>query len=124
MTIDSPRKEEEIQLSPSGAKTSLSLPRMGDSTLSTTVKHDFYTGGGRGAIQGTAEDVIIKQAANMDENRIVLFKKGKQIGKGYYIVEISSNNSSLFIATYDVESPESFLIELSEEKALHILGQF
>lgn len=53
----------------------------------------------------------------LDENRIVLFKKGKQLGKGYYIVEISSNNDSLYIAAYDVESPESFLIELPEKKA-------
>lgn len=60
----------------------------------------------------------------MDENRIVLFKKGKQLGQGYYIVEISSNNASLFIAAYDVESPESFLIELPEKKAQDILKEF
>ncbi len=53
-----------------------------------------------------------------------MFKKGKQLGKGYYIVEISSNNNSLYIAAYDVESPESFLIELSEKKAQEILVQF
>jgi hypothetical protein len=50
-----------------------------------------------------------------------LFKKGKQLGKGYYIGEISSNNNSLYIAAYDVESPESLLIELSEKKAQEIL---
>jgi len=60
----------------------------------------------------------------LDENRIVLYKKGKQLGSGYYIVEISSNNSSLFIAAYDVESPESFLIELPEKKAQDILKEF
>jgi hypothetical protein len=54
----------------------------------------------------------------------VLYKKGKQLGQGYYIVEISSNNSSLFIAAYDVESPESFLIELPEKKAQDILREF
>jgi len=32
--------------------------------------------------------------------------------------------SSLFISAYDVESPESFLIELAEDKALGILAQF
>lgn len=61
--------------------------------MTSTAKHDFYTGGGDGAIQGKAEDVIIRQADKLDENRIVLFKKGKQLGRGYYIVEISSNNS-------------------------------
>jgi hypothetical protein len=46
------------------------------------------------------------------------------MGTGYYIVEISSNNSCLFIAAYDVESPESFLIELSEKKAEEIMKEF
>ena len=53
----------------------------------------------------------------MDENRIVLYKRGKQLGGGYYIVEISSNNAYVYIAAYDVESPESLLIELPEKKA-------
>lgn len=54
----------------------------------------------------------------------MLYKKGKQLGSGYYIVEISSNNSYLFIAAYDVESPESLLIELPEKKAQDILKEF
>lgn len=60
---------------------------------------------------------VIKQADALDENRIVLYKRGKQLGAGYYIVEISSNNTHLYIAAYDVESPESLLIELPEKKA-------
>jgi hypothetical protein len=71
-----------------------------------------------------AKRVIIKQAEALDENRIVLYKKGRQMGNGYYIAEISSNNSCLFIAAYDVESPESFLIELSEKKAEEIMKEF
>ncbi len=39
-------------------------------------------------------------------------------------MEISSNNSFLFIAAYDVESPESLLIELPEKKAQEILLEF
>jgi len=54
----------------------------------------------------------------------VLYKKGRQMGNGYYIIEISSNNSCLFIAAYDVESPESFLIELTEKKAEDIMREF
>lgn len=65
---------------------------------------------------------VVRQANILDENRIVLFKKGKQISRGYYIVEISSNNSHLFIAAYDVESPESLLIEIPEKKAQDILN--
>ena len=67
---------------------------------------------------------IIRQAEALDENRIVLYKKGKQLGQGYYIVEISSNNTHLFIAAYDVESPESLLIELPEKRATDILKEF
>jgi hypothetical protein len=54
----------------------------------------------------------------------VLYKKGMQLGQGYFIVEISSNNLSLFIAAYDVESPESLLIELPEKKAEEIMKEF
>jgi len=39
-------------------------------------------------------------------------------------VEISSNNTHLFIAAYDVESPESLLIELPERRAADILNEF
>lgn len=46
------------------------------------------------------------------------------MGQGYYIVEISSNNTHLFIAAYDVESPESLLIELPERRAQDILNEF
>ena len=68
--------------------------------------------------------MIIKQAELLDENRIVLYKKGRQLGSGYYIVEISSNNQSIYIAAYDVESPESLLIELPEKKAEEIMKEF
>ena len=67
---------------------------------------------------------LIRQADALDENRIVLYKKSKQLGTGYYIVEISSNNTHLFIAAYDLESPESLLIELPERKAQDILNEF
>ena len=68
--------------------------------------------------------VIVRQAEALDENRIVHFKKGKQLGAGYYIVEISSNSTSLFIATYDVESSESFLITLPEKRANDLMKEF
>lgn len=67
---------------------------------------------------------IVKQAEALDENRIVHYKKGKQLGNGYYIVEISSNSSNLFIAAYDVESTESFLITLPEKRANELMVEF
>ena len=66
----------------------------------------------------------MRQAEALDENRIVHFKKGKQLGQGYYIVEISSNSTSLFIAAYDVESSESFLITLPEKRAADLMKEF
>ena len=47
-----------------------------------------------------------------------------QLGQGYFIIEISSNNSCIFIAAYDVESPESLLIELPEKRAEEIMKEF
>jgi len=40
---------------------------------------------------------LTRQAEKLDENRIVLYKKGRQLGNGYYVVEISSNNVYAFI---------------------------
>lgn len=46
-----------------------------------------------------------------------MYKQSKQLGEGYYIVEISTNPTHLFIAAYDIESNESLLIELEQRKA-------
>ena len=54
----------------------------------------------------------IRQADNLDENRVVLYKNSKLLGNGYYLVEISTSDTHLFIAAFDVESEESLLIEL------------
>mmetsp|Transcript_14541 Transcript_14541/g.16257 ORF Transcript_14541/g.16257 Transcript_14541/m.16257 type:complete len:303 (+) Transcript_14541:79-987(+) len=67
---------------------------------------------------------IVKQAEALDENRLVHYKKGKQLGAGYYIVEISSSSSNLFIAAYDVESTESFLITLPDKRANELMVEF
>lgn len=73
---------------------------------------------------GQTAQPLVRQAENLDENRIVLYKRSKQLGQGYFIVEISSNNTHLFIAAHDVESPESLLIELPEKRAQEILKEF
>ena len=44
-----------------------------------------------GRLPSAQPDHLIRQAENLDENRVVLFRKGKQLGNGYYIVELSTN---------------------------------
>jgi hypothetical protein len=106
------------------------LPRIGTgvSGQRATINKSFQSlnnnPGGPPQYQTEGKRPLIKQAECLDENRIVLYKKGRQMGNGYYIVEISSNNSNLFIAAYDVESPESLLIELIESKAEEIMKEF
>ena len=80
---------------------------------------------GRGASAGNQRPYpIIRQAENLDENRVVLYKRSKQLGQGYYLVEISTNQSHLYIAAFDVETDESLLIELPQKKAQEIIREF
>ena len=60
----------------------------------------------------------------MDENRIVLYKKGKVMGRGYYIVEISSSHTKFYITAFNVERPESFILEIPEKRTKFILECF
>ena len=77
---------------------------------------------GRGMSAGQQRPYpIIRQAENLDENRVVLYKRSKQLGQGYYLVEISSNTTHMYIAAFDVETDESLLIELPERKAQEII---
>ena len=75
-----------------------------------------------------AGEKYIQQAANLDENRIVFFKKVKNLAQNNqnYVVEVSSNakTNNLYIAAYDTNSPESLLIDLPAPKAKEILNQF
>ena len=68
--------------------------------------------------------VVNRQASILDENRIVLYKKGKRMGRGYYILEISSCHTTMFITAYNVERPQSLILELPEKRARYILEQF
>ena len=67
---------------------------------------------------------IINQASALHDNRIVLYKKRRNLGDGYYVVEISSWEGNLCIAAFDTKTPESLLIELPENRAQHILNEF
>lgn len=46
-------------------------------------------------------DVVIRQAENLDENRIMLYRKGKYLGNGYFLVEISTSKE-LVLFTIDI----------------------
>ena len=101
---------------------------MGSSGFNTMQQSSSGTGlrYGRGASAGPqgGAQAIIRQAENLDENRVVLYKRSKQLGQGYYLVEISTNQSHLFIAAFDVETDESLLIELPQRKAQEIIKEF
>jgi len=55
-------------------------------------------------------NVFNYQSSVLNENRIVLYKKGKQLGDGFYIIEISSNASGLSITAFNVEKSQSILL--------------
>jgi hypothetical protein len=106
-----------------------SLPRIGGTAQGPRPGRGLISSqGSRANMRGASAGVnrahllpVIRQAENLDENRLVLYKRSKHLGQGYYIVEISSNSTHLFIAAFDVESPESLLIELPQRKAQQIL---
>ena len=50
-----------------------------------------------------SKNVIPYQSNVLDNNRAVHYKKGKQLGEGFYVVEISSDAETLFIACYNIE---------------------
>ena len=57
-----------------------------------TMQHPGSAAYGRGMSAGMQrQNVIIRQAENLDENRVVLYKRSKQLGQGLYLVEISTN---------------------------------
>ena len=46
------------------------------------------------------------------------------MGKGYYIIEISSCHTTMYITAFNVEKPQSLLLEIPEKRARYILEQF
>ena len=109
-----------------------SLPRISGTAQGMRPTRGLVSGqGSRGTMRGQSagglrahQGLVIRQAENLDENRLVLYKRSKHLGQGYYVVEISSNSTHLFIAAFDMETPESLLIELPQRKAQLILQEF
>ena len=48
----------------------------------------------------------------MDINRTVHFKKGRQMGDGYFIVEISSGLDVLYVTAFNVEVAKTLVLEI------------
>lgn len=48
-------------------------------------------------------NIFSYQSSVLDENRVVLYKRGKQLGDGFYIVEISTDSTGLAITAFNVE---------------------
>ena len=56
------------------------------------------------------------QASKMlNDNRTVLFKKTRFINEKPYVLEISFDNKDVFIAAYDLESPENYLAQYNHQ---------
>ena len=55
---------------------------------------------------------------------MVVYKKGRQLGDGYYIIEISSNSDSLYITTFNVEKSQSIVLEIRGNQAAECLKKF
>ena len=66
----------------------------------------------------------MSQAEKIDPNRKVLFKKMRKLGKNIYTIEISQNDEICLIEAVDVNSPESYLIEMDNKKADQIFKMF
>lgn len=43
------------------------------------------------------------------------------MGKGYYIVEISTNDTQIFITAFNVEKPQSLVLEMPKKRAMFVL---
>jgi hypothetical protein len=72
----------------------------------------------------TSTTVVYSQCSVLSENRIVLYKKGKQTRTGYFIIEISSTLDHVFIVAFNVEMPQALIIQMNEKQAKSILDMF
>lgn len=52
------------------------------------------------------------QAAVLDINRTVHFKKGRQMGDSYFVIEISSGQDVLYVTAFNVEVAKTLILEI------------
>ena len=61
----------------------------------------------------------------MPESRNVIYKRGHTIDpKGFFIVEISTVDTSLFITAYSAVGPESFVLHFKNDEAREAMHRF
>jgi hypothetical protein len=61
-----------------------------------------------------SRNMLPYQASILDVNRAVHYKKGKQLGQGYYIIEISSGKDTLYITAFNIECSQSLIMEIKQ----------
>ena len=67
----------------------------------------------------------VRQADNLDPTRKIVYSERKHFGEGtFYKIEISFCENHLHVAAFDVNTPESLLIEIKPEKVQFILEHF
>lgn len=60
----------------------------------------------------------------LHEDRTVHYKKGKQLGDGFFIVEMSSTEHVLYITAVNVECAQSLILEIKGAQAKEYLSKF
>lgn len=77
--------------------------------------------------QAAQRSTVVNQAAHLNLNRIVLYKRGHFIksARSFFIIEISTTaEGTLYIAAYDIQSNTSFLMQQKPEKAKQTLARY
>jgi hypothetical protein len=57
-------------------------------------------------------------------SRAVHYKKGKQLGEGFYIIEISSSKDALYISAFNIECAQTLVMEIRQPQAREYLQKF
>lgn len=63
-----------------------------------------------------------KQSPSNKTKTQTVFKKGMSVGNKHFIIEIQKRQEKIVILAFDIESPESFSLELSHTEAFELMG--
>ena len=67
----------------------------------------------------------MKQADSLPADRDILLKHTRHMNENAdYVIEISTHEDYLYIAAFDVNTPESLLIVIKPDKKQFIIDQF
>lgn len=88
------------------------------------VKKSVYRSVSNSSTLAKSGNIIPYASSILDEDRTVHYKKGKLLGEGIFIIEISSTINSLFITAINAECAQSMILEIQAEKAKEYLKSF